>query len=161
MRLLLTTIVVASAACGPAPLANPHESADRLARALLSAVQRGDRVGLQDLALNEHEFKAHIWPSLPASRPERNLPFSYVWGDLHQKSETSLTAMLATYGGRQFELVELSFAEPPQDYAAFRIHREPVFVVRESGRPPERLRLCGSLLEKGGAWKVFSYVADD
>ena len=51
---------------------------------------RRDRARLDALALSEQEFRDHVWPDLPAARPERNLPFSYVWGDLHQKSNISL-----------------------------------------------------------------------
>ena len=161
MRVCVAVIALASAACGPSPLAHVYSSADKLAAAVLLAVQQRDRDTLREMALNEQEFKAHVWPSLPAARPERNLPFSYVWGDLRQKSEASLGAMLAEHGGRHYELVELSFDEAPQDYAEFRVHGNPVFAVRQSGGAPERLRLCGSLLEKDGAWKVFSYVTDD
>ncbi len=56
---------------------------------------------LRDLALNEIEFREQVWPELPAARPERNLPFSYVWGDLRQKSDANLERTLARHGGRR------------------------------------------------------------
>jgi hypothetical protein len=32
--------------------------------------------------------------------------------------------------------------------------------VRDASGAPEVLRLCGSMIEKDGVWKVFSYVTD-
>ena len=76
------------------PLANTSASPEALAAAVLDALARGDRARLDALALTEQEFRDHVWPDLPAARPERNLPFSYVWGDLHQKSNLSLAQTL-------------------------------------------------------------------
>jgi hypothetical protein len=153
--------LVACCACGDRPrrLENTHPSATALARAVLDAVARRDTDALRRLALNETEFRHHVWPQLPAARPERNLPFSYVWADLHQKSEQALRRTLTAYGGRRFELVDVRFSSVT-DYAAYRVHREATFVVRGDGGQ-SAVRVCGSLLEKDGKWKVFSYVNDE
>jgi hypothetical protein len=150
-----------AAACGPPPLANTHLSPDSLARGVLDAMAARDDRALRALAVNEQEFRANVWPSLPAARPERNLPFSYVWGDLRQKSETSLVGSLASHGGRRYELIDVAFGKPAAKYAAFRIHPEALFTVRDSAGASQELRLCGSFIEQGGAWKVFSYVTED
>ena len=148
-------------ACGPPPLTNAQPSADLLARAVLDALAQRDEPRLRALALDEGEFRAHVWPSLPAARPERNLPFSYVWGDLRQKSEIFLKAALANHGGRRYELLKVAFAGSTAQDSDFRVHREAVFVVRDSAAREHELRLCGSMIERNGAWKVFSYVAED
>ena len=157
----LVLVAIATAACGPPPLANTFPSSDALARAVLDAVERRDEPALRNLGLSEHEFRAHVWPSLPAARPERNLPFTYVWGDLKQKSDASLAVTLDGHGGRHYELNAVKFAAPPTDYAAFRVHRDPTFVVRDETTETREARLTGSLIEKDGRWKVFSYVIDD
>lgn len=150
-----------SIACGPSPLANTQVSADALARAVLDAIARNDDDTLRALALNEQEFRAHVWPALPAARPERNVPFSYLWGDLRQKSDNSLRSMLGVHRGRRYDLVEVSFAGETTAYGEFRVHRDTIFIARNAAGAQEELRLCGSLLEKNGVWKVFSYVVDD
>lgn len=159
MAIVLLTLTLS--ACGPPPLANARASADELARAVLDAVARRDEAALMALALSEQEFRAHVWPSLPAARPERNLPFSYVWGELRQKSDTFLTGTLAAHGGRSYELLRVRFAGTPTEYAAFRVHGDAAFVVRDLPHGEQELRLCGSMIEKDGVWKVFSYVIDD
>ena len=91
--------------------------------AVLDAIQRRDITTLRSLALNEQEFREHIWPELPASRPERNLPFSYVWGDLHQKSEAALAQTLARHGGRRYMLVSVRFAGESTRYPSYTVYR--------------------------------------
>jgi len=154
-------ILLAAAACGSsAPLADGAASPDALARAVLEAIRTNDRAGLARLAVSEREFREHVWPRLPASRPERNLPFSYVWGELRQKSDAALAATIQRYRGRLFEVMTVSFSRAT-DYVEYKVHREATFRVRDSTGNESDLRVCGSLLEKDGLWKVFSYVVDD
>ena len=156
---LALSIVVANCNRVP-PLANAHDTPEALARAVLAAIAAGDRQGLESLALSEAEFRGHVWPSLPAAREERNLPFSYVWGDLRQKSSQSLSRILAGHGRTPYQLVDVTF-EGETDYGPYTVHREATFVVRTPGGATEPVRLCGSMIEKDGDWKVFSYVVDE
>ena len=155
------TLIVACGAVGPTPLVNSHASARALAVAVLQGFESRDIQKLTGLALTEAEFRDHIWPELPASRPERNLPFSYVWGDLRQKSEGSLTESLARHGGRALSLVGVDYGGETTRYSSFVVHRDTVLIVRGSDGAEHRLRLYGSTVEKDGFFKVFSYVVDD
>ncbi len=142
------------------PLANTHASAKETAAAVVDALARQDTRALEALALNEQEFKDHVWPELPAARPERNLPFSYVWLDLHQKSDGALAQTLGRHGGRRYELIDVTF-ESRTDYPGYTVHRNTTLRVREPDGAATDVRLFGSMLEKRGVWKVFSYVVDD
>jgi hypothetical protein len=150
------------AACTPAPplLEPTFDSPEAVARAVLDGFAAGDREALRRLALSEQEFRQRVWPELPSARPERNLPFSYVWGDLKQKSDASLARLFARHQGRRFEFVSVRFDEPKTQYGTYVVHRESVFTVQGEG-PAEELRLCGSMIEADGRWKVFSFVVDD
>jgi hypothetical protein len=141
------------------PLTNAQTSRHVLAGAVLDAIARRDAAALRALALTEEEFRVHVWPGLPAARPERNLPFAEVWADLRQKSEAALQAVLATHGGRRYELLEVRFTGKPESYPGYQIHRQPIFVVGQQGILAE-LRLTGSIIEMKGSWKVFSYATD-
>lgn len=127
----------------------------------MGAVERQDTTTLHGLALNEQEFREQVWPELPAARPERNLPFSYVWGDLRQKSDHSLAQTLARYGGRKYTLVSVRMAGETTRYSTYTVHRETVLQVRDEADTHADLRLFGSAIQKDGAWKVFSYVVDE
>ena len=167
LRVAVTAALAAlfALACGggvaPTPLAHTRPSARALAEAVLGGFERRDRELLERLALSETEFKAFVWPDLPASRPERNLPFSFVWGDLRQKSETSLTRLLAQHGGRALALVRVEYAGETTRYPAAQVHRDTALVVRAADGAEQRIRLYGSTFEMAGTFKVFSYVVDD
>jgi hypothetical protein len=149
------------AACSRVPpLANTSSSPEALASAVLDALSRADRPRLESLALSEVEFRDHVWPDLPAARPERNLPFSYVWGDLRQKSGLSLAQTLKRHGGTRLSLARVSFGGKTS-YARYVVHRDATFEVTDAAGQAKSLRVCGSFLEKDGVWKVFSYVVDD
>jgi hypothetical protein len=157
----LASLLVAALACSPPPLANAHHSADGLIREVLEAFAVRDDKRLRALALTEEEFRRRVWPSLPAARPERNLPFSYVWADLQQKSESRLRAVLAVHGGRPYELAAITFSGGTTEYSGFRVHRDAVLTVRDSAGAEHDVRLFGSVLEMDGSWKVFSFNAAD
>jgi hypothetical protein len=140
-------------------LANAWPSPESLAAAVLDAFARSDRARLDALALNEQEFRDHVWPDLPAARPERNLPFSYVWGDLRQKSDISLSRTFAAQAGKRYTLRRVTFAGKT-NYARYVVHRQARFEVTDADGTPTSLSVSGSFLEKDGAWKVFSYVVD-
>jgi hypothetical protein len=127
---------------------------------VLEALARRDRPGLEALTLSETEFRDHVWPQLPAARPERHLPFSYVWGDLRQKSDQSLSSVMSREAGTHYELVGVRFAGNT-DYRTYRVHREATLRVKDSSGSELDLRVCGSFIEQAGAWKVFSYVVSD
>jgi hypothetical protein len=161
MRLLAVLLLAISlAGCSRvSALADSHPGAEPLAEAVLEAMAREDRAALEGMALSEQEFRDHVWPELPAARPERNLPFSYVWGELRQKSSGALIETLAKHGGRRYELVRVEFTGRT-DYPGYRVHREATLRIRDTAGKEQALRVCGSFIEKSGAWKVFSFVVD-
>ncbi|HEU4693859.1 MAG TPA: hypothetical protein VFS23_36090, partial [Vicinamibacterales bacterium] len=85
---------------------------------------------------------------------------SYVWGDLRQKSSQSLSSVMSREGGNRYELVDVRF-EGMTDYWTYRVHREATMRVRDTGGGERDLRVCGSMLEQDGGWKVFSYVINN
>jgi hypothetical protein len=153
--------VLLSASCTNAPeIANAEASPDALARTVLSAIAHQDADRLRRVALSEEEFREVVWPELPAARPERNIPFGYAWGDLRSKSEAALAGMLAQNGGKSFELVSIRFSGGSTQYQTYVVHREAVLRVRDLNGADQEVRLFGSVLERDGACKVFSYVVD-
>lgn len=160
--LLVLTGLLTCAGCGRAipPLTHTFESPDALAREVLVRLARNDRAGLEQLALTHDEFEAYVWPHLPASRPERNTPLSFVWGRLKQQSDLSLAGTLARHGGQAYMLREVRFEGETSVYGNVTVRRESVLVVATPDGAIERLKVFGSMLESGGRHKVFSYVTD-
>jgi hypothetical protein len=169
---LLLISVAAFAACDPAPVASEatdleptlsstFESPEALARAVLEAFATQDVETLKGLPLSKEEFRLYVWPMLPASNPERGVPFEYAWGDLSQKSRSAVASSYARYKGRKLELLSLTFQDGETDYGELKVHRKSELRVRDAGSGEElRLELFGSILEWKGKYKLFSYVTD-
>jgi hypothetical protein len=142
------------------PIDHTFPSPAALSEAVLDALADRDADTLASLALSELEFRTAVWPELPSSRPERGVPFDYAWGDLHQKSMNSLRRLLARYGGERYELVAVAFAGETTPYRTYRVHRETVLDVRDEEGNDLTVSLFGSILERDGEFKLFSYVVD-
>ena len=141
-------------------LRHTFSSPEALSEAVLLALAAHDADGLENLALSELEFRTAVWPDLPSSRPERGVPFDYAWGDLHQKSNNALRRLISRYGGQRYELVGVRFAGETTPYRTYQVHRETVLDLCDEAGEELTLALFGSVLERDGEFKLFSYVVD-
>ena len=141
-------------------LRHGHRSPEALAARVVQALAERDLAALRALAVTEDEFRDVVWPSLPASRPARNVPRSYAWETLHSKSEAHLRARLATWEDRGFRVVSVAFQGPTTDHGPFRVRRQSVVTLRDRHGRETAGRLFGSVIEMEGRFKVFSYVVD-
>ncbi len=163
---------LALAGCDPAPvegeatelalnLSSTFDSPEALTRAVLEAFAKEDVETLKSLPLTKDEFRLYVWPKLPASRPERGVPFEYGWGDLHQKSRNSIAGNYSRYKGRTLELLSVGFQDGSTDYGTFTVHRKASLKVRDKVSGEElQVELFGSVMERKGKYKLFSYVTD-
>ncbi|HWI19137.1 MAG TPA: hypothetical protein VNT81_15390 [Vicinamibacterales bacterium] len=166
--LLVAAIALAMAACtnpsepsrAGVPLAQTFETPDALARAVLDALARRDVAALRSMALSEAEFREYVWPELPVSRPERNVPFDYAWGQMNQRSEGSLGDTVGRYGGRPLRFVSTRFTGDTTTYQTFSVMRASEIVATDEGGKDLVLRLYGSALQKDGRYKLYSFVVD-
>jgi hypothetical protein len=144
-----------------APLSQTFESPEALARAVLDRFAANDRAGLAALALSEQEFRDHVWPELPTSRPERNVPFEYAWGQLKQRSDQYLADLMGRHGGRRLTFLRTAFTGETTQYETFAVRRDSEVVATDETGREWVLRLYGSVMVKDGRYKLFSFVADD
>jgi hypothetical protein len=153
-------LALSTVSCAASQVEHAEGSPDALALAVLRAIHERDAVRLRELALNEREFREVVWPELPAADPERNLPFSYVWGDLRTRSDAHLAAALERHGGEVLHLVQVRFTGGTTDYRTFLVHRRTELTVVDDAGAEYELRLFGSVFEQNGRFKVFSYSVD-
>jgi hypothetical protein len=144
----------------PTPLANTFSTPEELAATVLGAMQARDVVRLRALALTREEFRMHVWPHLPMSRPEVNMPLDFAWNMLQQNSEGHLRQSVRDVQNVG-KLRRVAFAGEATDYGDVTVHRESEFVIAGHDGKERRIRLLGSMIEQDGRWKVFSYVVDD
>lgn len=166
--LIVAAVAYAMAACSTpseptrsaAPLAHTFESPDALGRAVVDALTNGDLALLRSMALSEGEFRDHVWPELPVSRPERNVPFDYAWGQMKQRSDASLSETVGRYGGRPLRFVSTRFTGDTTAYQSFSVMRASEIVATDAEGRDLVLRLYGSAMLKDGRYKLYSFVVD-
>lgn len=150
----------ASAADPPTPLPGSAKTPEATARLALERIAAGDREGLLALALTEAEFREVVYPELPASRPERNTSADYLWRGLRQKSRNALAFTLDRHAGPPLELLAVDFLGETTDYGTYRVHRRTALTVRNPDGGKTVVRVFGSMIERGGEYKIFSFVTD-
>jgi len=159
----IVAILLVTGACGrpaaPVAFSLAYDSKDAAVTAFLQALAARDRDTLARQVVNQTEFLKHIWPALPASRPEVGMPADRAWADQAQKNAAYLAQTLSEHGGQRYELVAASFGGPATTYGSFTIHPEATLDVRDASGVRE-VRLFGSMIESGGRWKIYSYVVD-
>ena len=161
-RALLAAVACAAVACAPAPvpLSGAVDSPEALGRAVVERVSRRDLEGLRKLMLTRDEFEVYVWPHLPVSRPETNMPMSFVWNRLQQQSEGRLAQAVARHGGAPLTFVSIDFKGASSNYGDVRVDRDSTVTVRTATGEIEQLQLFGSMVRQGSGYKVFRYVTD-
>ncbi len=161
--LFLLSLLLAVSACGrgndPIPFTPGYESKDAAVTAFLQALAARDRDTLMAQAVSQTEFLKHIWPALPASRPDVGMPADRAWTEQAQRNANFLAQTLGEHGGRRYELVAASFDGTATKYGSFTIHPKTTLDIRDEFGVRE-VRLFGSMIESGGRWKIYSFVVD-
>ena len=157
----IVVFALASPAQPVTPLAAAQASPEALARVVIEAVRSADRPSLDALALDEQEFRVHVWPFLPASRPGRHVPFEFAWRMLRQRSAGHLAQTIERFRGKPMTLEAVEFAGHSTTYGVATVHRDTRLIVRRPDGSRESVRLFGATVEQHGRFKVFSYVIED
>jgi hypothetical protein len=155
----LLTLLLTGCGATPQPAwSHSFESADALATEVLDALAAADEPRLARLALSEDELRNTVWPLLPASRGDVGMPWNYFWREHAQRNAGYLKTLLTKHGGKGYNLAAVSF-DGHTTYGDVIIHRDPALDLRTAAGP-QRLRLFGSMAERGGRWKLYSFVVD-
>jgi len=161
MRRLVLFLVVGTAACtSPPPLTHAADSPEALGRAVVERLAARDIEGLRQLMLTRDEFKAYVWPHLPASRPETNMPMWFVWNRLQQQSQGHLAQVVARHGGQPMTFVSIATTGESSEYGSVWVDRESTMTVRTAAGDVEEVTLFGSIVRQGSRYKIFSFVTD-
>ena len=158
--ILLSLLLTGCHAPLQSPLSNTQPTSRALALAVLAALTTQDIDQLESLALNGQEFREVVWPELPSSRPERGVPVSYAWNDLHQKSTNALRRLVSRWGGRTYTLLDVSYDGETTHYETFQVHRETRLHVRDTSGEEHEVHFYGSTLVRDSEFKIFSFVVD-
>lgn len=153
-------VAVPSGAAASAPQSclrgGTFASAEEMAAFFIAGLAEGASERIWSLALNEAEFRAAVWPHLPAARPGTNFSPEFVWQIYDVRNRAAFERLIEDWGGSFLEFVDLDIAEV-DDYGAFRIHRDPVLRVRDASGRERSVRLFGSIIEQDGNFKLYAF----
>ena len=142
-----------------ATLATEYRSERELAEAVLRAVAANDAEALGRLRVGRTEYLDLLWPEFPQAKdPRHTLAPEFHWNLLDSSSAAGIRDVLADFGGSDFELLEVRPSAGVVEYDTFRLLRK--FELRVRRRPDGRegvLRILGSIVERGGRYKLLSY----
>lgn len=128
---------------------------------LIWTVERGlaesDTPRLQDLMINEREYRDILFPAFPASHPPINAGFETVWILQYPDSFRGLRRLLERYGGRDVHVLAVRFDHPDQDFVNFILHETSRVDITVDGETLQDVRLFGSVIRIGDQWKVLTY----
>ncbi len=128
------------------------------ARALEGLVS-GDRASLAALRLSREEYTEVVWPELPVSDPELNVPIEYVWADIESRDRRAVNRLSPQFEGLAAEVVDVECVGGVQEFATFRVHTD-CWVTIAAAPGHRRIQLFKDVLERGAGYKLFRYYDD-
>jgi hypothetical protein len=138
-------------------LSNGSRSREELVKRVVRAVANRDSADLRAVTLTTREFADLVYPSSPYSHPPYRSAPGLVWMQISQPSQTGLKRLLARQGGTAHEYVGHSCNSTPERQGPNTLWLD--CQVRVIGPTRETLtqRWFGSIIERGGVYKVVSF----
>ncbi len=144
----------------PTTLTGGESSPERLARALLTALQANDTSTVRGLVLSRAEFAWLYFPHTKWMRPPYEMGPELIWLQIGANSEKGAVRLLRRYGGSRLRFEALGCPDsvevegPNRVIAGCRVR----FAAADSAS--RELRIFGSLLNRDGRYKFVSYAND-
>lgn len=127
-----------------------------MARAVLQALEAGEREALEQLLVTRQEHRDLLWAKLPESG---YMEFGEARSLNQRNTDEAIRDALRRYGGRSFGLVEIRFTDEAEVYDDFILHRGAEIRVRdEASGEVGKLPVLNVVLEREGLWKPMHYV---
>ena len=135
-------------------------SRDSLVARFTDAVARQDTAAVRAMVLDRAEYGWIYFPSLQRMNPATNMQPEVMWMLHTQESEKGITRVMRRLGGGQARFGAYACEAAPRVEGANRYWD--ACMVQTVARDGEQatLKLFGSLIERGGRWKIVSYAND-
>lgn len=141
-------------------LAGGAPSRDSLVARFVAAVQGSDTAAIGDIALSRAEYAYLYFPSLQRMNPGLNMQPEVMWMLHGQESLKGITRVLRRLGGGQATFGAYACEDAPQVEGENRYWHRCAIEVRAPDGDAATLQLFGSVVERGGRFKIVSYAND-
>jgi hypothetical protein len=144
----------------PVRLSGGATSRDALIRRFVRAVERRDTSAIRAMVLDRSEFAYLYYPSSPYTRPPTVQEAPLAWFLLVQNSQKGVTRVFNRYGGQRVEYVGHRCDPEPTREGANLFWHGCVVDLKTSLTGVVARKLFGSIIERDGQLKFFSYTND-
>jgi hypothetical protein len=131
-------------------------SRDALVARVMEAVADSNAAALHALTMNAAEFGQLYFPTSIYSREPYAQPPEVTWLLMSQNSRKGLVRLLREYGGQSLVVAGYSCDGEPKVQGSNRIHELCRVRIRGADGRVEEVRLFGSIIERGGRFKLMS-----
>ena len=144
----------------PVRLSGGAASRDALIRRFVRAVEHRDTTAIRAMVLDRSEFAYLYYPSSPYTRPPTVQEAPLAWFLLVQNSQKGVTRVFNRFGGRHVQYVGHRCDPEPSREGANLLWHGCVVDLRTSTDGVVTRTLFGSIIERDGHFKFFSYRND-
>lgn len=135
-------------------------SRDSLVARFTGAVARRDTAAVRAMVISRAEYAWIFFPSLQRMNPATHLQPEVMWMLHSQESAKGITRVLRRLGGGQARFGGYVCEPAPQADGENRYWHQCAVEVRSADGDKATLKLFGSVIERGGRWKIVSYAND-
>lgn len=135
-------------------------SRDSLVARFTDAVARGDTAAIRALVLNRAEYGWIYFPSLQRMNPATSMQPEVMWMLHAQESQKGITRVLRRLGGGEARFGAYACEAAARVEGANRYWDACVVETIAGDGEKATLKLFGSLMGRGGRWKIVSYAND-
>lgn len=141
-------------------LAGGAPSRDSLVARFVDAVARNDTAAVRGMVLDRAEYGWIYFPSLQRMNPGTSMQPEVMWLLHGQESQKGITRVLRRLGGGQARFGGYTCEQAPQVEGQNRYWHDCAVEVTAEDGDRATLKLFGSVIERGGRWKIVSYAND-
>ncbi|HYW08076.1 MAG TPA: hypothetical protein VE913_14030 [Longimicrobium sp.] len=142
----------------PASLSGGAASRDALVRRFIRAVERRDTADLRSIVVTRAEFAYLIYPDSRFSRPPTRMEPALQWFQMQMNSEKGISRVLRRHGGADTGFASYACEAEPLVEGATRVWEECSIRRADAERGEHSIRWFGSVVERGGHFKILSYA---
>lgn len=144
----------------PASMTSGATSRDELVARIVRALEAGDTLAFEPLAISVEEFAWLYYPTTMTARPPYELPPGIAWLQLQQRNRDGVFRALREYGGADLDFAGYRCDPEPELEGVNRMWRNCVVSLARAGERPATLPLFGTVIERDGRFAVVSFRND-
>ena len=135
-------------------------SRDALVARFVEAVEAADTAALTSLPLDAAEFGYLYYPHTRFTAPPYELAPSLLWFQIQNEQSRGTTRLLRRFAGSPIGYLGYRCEAEPRQEGPNRVWDECVVLLRGEIEDTVALRLFGTVLERGGAYRLVSLAND-